>query len=221
MIYLYAVLAFVLLLALVVAPSALRTYWRWLRDFQGGVVILGIEHNNQDISRKHLLRELMLARKQVDILSGAMHASVWDSEVAKAFEKALRKRPSLKVRILVGPDLYDYTNETHPVFDYYETVKDKLADRWQIRFLKEYPHKDQGRHSDGDLYLELDDSPDQLIRPVVTYYRDYDGYRGDKVTEFLDKFNVLWEGAEGSTKPQSREHVVPLPQGKTNGESAA
>lgn len=153
--------------------------------------------NSDEVSKSHLLYVLSKAKEQCDICSGSLHATVWDQQVADAIDKALHRRPNLRIRMLTGPVLDGYQDLTHPVLAKYLSAQgdEKLRGRWEIRRLNRYPRKGQGKHADGNLYVELEDDRGAYHRSFVTFYKDYLPNR-TRVDAWLASFDSLYDNPE-------------------------
>lgn len=192
MLYLYvpiivagAIGIFVILPAYIYALISSLDDWRiGLSQFNG------VQTN--EISRRHLIKLISQARNRLDILCGSLHIDLYDQQVADALQSTMQRRPNLRIRILTGPAIDAYTDGSHPVWELYDAFKlENPEGRWQIRHLRDYPRTGQGRHSDGDLFLELKDRRDWHHRPFVTYYRRYVD-APVIVAEWVNDFELKW-----------------------------
>lgn len=200
------------------AVSAVCILWVYIpiiveaqRDRRLGLRFSGMSDTEQ--SKKHYLRLIQRARKRFDVVCGVMRPAVWDDDFADALKGALKRHKGLQVRILTGPKICRLSDDTHRVWDFYQTYKkaDQRNPRFEIRHLKDYPHVGQFRHADGDLYIELSNEEGAAEHPFVTFYKAYVP-DPPRVRETLRDFEVKWareyEEKWGSVRaPQAVEMV--------------
>lgn len=161
-------------------------------DRRKGIDML-LGSNSNEMSKRHLLYVISKARISLDVCSGSLHASVWTDEVKNAIRHAMVQHPSLEVRILTGKVLDGFLDGTHPIIELFNDIQndDDIKRRLEIRRLKRYPSKGQGKYADGNLYVELEDSRDTTNRRFIAYYQDYlpDPAR---VAVWCASFETLW-----------------------------
>lgn len=155
----------------------------------------GIDHlvgsNDNDLSRRHLLYIISKAVHSCDICTGSLRADVWGKVVADAIERRLHKHPKLRVRILSGPVLDGFVDGTHPSFEKLKALQE-LHYSIEFRALNRYPEKGQGRHADGNLYVELVDHRDAAHRRFVAFYKDYMPDQA-RVDAWIQSFVSFWD----------------------------
>jgi hypothetical protein len=156
-----------------------------------------------------LLYLLSRAENSFDVCVGSLRADIWNQEVAYAIERRLRDKPKLRVRILTGPVLDGFVNETHPALEMLQSLRAKEFDI-AFRRLKRYPIRGQGKHADGNLYVTMQDGRKMQSRPFVAFYREYVP-RPDRVEAWVQKFDALWDDADLQLDgPAPVEWTVPL-----------
>ena len=97
--------------------------------------------------------------------------------------------------MMCGPEVYAFTDGSNPVWDVYKS-KYADSDQWKLRFLKNYPTLKQDHWSDGDLYMEIEDSPRRVPREFVTHY-DIRYRDPPEVQAWESHFSELWRNEEG------------------------
>lgn len=147
------------------------------------------------ISKAHLVYLIRKARNQLIIKCGSLQPYVWDSDIGQELLSALQRHQELKIRILTGPFISRFEDKENPVYVTYLSNKEKYSTdgRWQIRHLKTFPHKGQGRFADGDLYIEPYDDEDSTQKAFQTEYRDFGvRYNTELVDAWLKHFERCW-----------------------------
>ena len=163
-----------------------------------------------DFSKVHYQcnTDIFLTSKRfiTEIICGELLPVIWDDEVAELLEHSFTKH-NVKIRMMCGPEVYAFTDGSNPVWDVYKS-KYADSDQWKLRFLKNYPTLKQGHWSDGDLYMEIEDSPRRTTREIVTHYDIR--YRGPHEVQALEShFSELWRNEEGwSPEPTSMLAVM-------------
>lgn len=187
--YIFLIVAIIVgtLLVLPYVHGTLQLFWnqqKW-----------GIRHlvgdNTDQLSKRHLLYVLSKAVNCFDVCTGSLRADIWNQQVADAIERRLRKHPRLRLRILTGPVLDGFIGGTHPVFE--KLIELQAAQSLiEIRSLKGYPLRGQGKHADNDLYVELEDDRNAHHRRFVAFYEDYLPDPA-KVDAWMGRFDSLWD----------------------------
>ena len=191
MLYLLIPIILTGIVTVIILPAYYFTLFIWIKDRHNGLEKFSGAQSNE-LSKKHLIYLVRHAKRRLDILCGSLHFALYDDETRLEIQKALTKHKELKIKILVGPIL-DAKDGNHPVYEFIsEWIRSGIdADRLLLRFLETYPTIGQGRHSDGQLYIELLDGREMTERQFTTYY-DYYLPNPGLVREWVEEFDRLW-----------------------------
>jgi hypothetical protein len=98
------------------------------------------KRNNDAVARWYLEQCLKAAKKDFLIVSGGLYPKVYNEKLAGEFKTALKNRPKLKVKILVGPEILCEKDTSENSF--WKKYQDgEFGDRVEIRILPTYPEE--------------------------------------------------------------------------------
>lgn len=175
---------------------ALHAYGAWIHNFitNSGVDFYSPLVYSTEQARGHARFLIGQASQQLDIASTRLNVSVWDQKLADSLQKALDRKPHLRVRILTGSEIVGYNDSTHPFLSACFNNQDRVSIATLNATL---PLKVEGVCVDRNLLRKISTFGEELT-PAHTFYRAADlPHTVVQATDaFTADFENLWRRSD-------------------------
>lgn len=186
-------------------PPYVINYYHWWNDQrkypEASRIFISLEGGKEIVNEEEVRGSARFlvdeAKRQLQIASLELKASVWNEQTAASLQRVLKKHPRLQVQVLTGQQITGDARGKHP---FYLACRQE-PERVSLATLsdEEFTYL-QGVRADGQLFRKTGLSDQELAPASIIAFRNYgkgDNYwQADQAWQFKRDFAVLWERAE-------------------------
>jgi len=160
-----------------------------------------IRKNNDYKAGLLTVQGIKKANKEYRLVSGNLHPNVYNREMVNEILKTLDKKPKLKIRILVGPEIFYDKSGINYMWKAFQSQK--YGERLQIRLLTDYPEEHFKVVDLNETYIGKPHKPNAKERYYSIYKPSY-----TNALIYARIFDKAWEKLK-TVQPEPKFSRIP------------